>query len=325
MSSTDSVADSAASQNWRLWLIALLLALLFHAFLLMTHVHWPSAARPPRVQIQNIDPRKLEEIRKKWDAKNAQKPILLDKNPKAKTDEPPPPDAKYMSDRNHRVEKEQRAKMGEVLPKPGQPTAPTHSEAQPKPRAEAHPPATQSRRLPDLGNLGLKYRLGADSKPKTHSESKAAAHDQPPPPAQRGADQWLRDRDIPEGSENILNTQESVYYSFYARLYEAIGPLWQSKINELGALRKLREGDYTTNVDVVMDREGNLVAVNLLQSSGVRDFDNAVDDSWKKVGRFPNPPTGLLDEQQQVHTGWSFTVHVGMGGPMRFLPPERQY
>jgi hypothetical protein len=78
-------------------------------------------------------------------------------------------------------------------------------------------------------------------------------------------------------------------------------------------------------VDVIFDPDGNLVGVRRIQSSGIDDFDLAVDESWKKVGRFPNPPKGLLGAENQVHTGWTFTVQVGDGFNMNYLPPERNY
>ena len=84
-------------------------------------------------------------------------------------------------------------------------------------------------------------------------------------------------------------------------------------------------GEYSTIVDVILDGHGNLIGVRTLQSSGIAEFDNAVDVSWKKIGNFPNPPTALLNELGQVHTGWTFSVQVGQGFNLEYMPPERTY
>jgi outer membrane biosynthesis protein TonB len=121
----------------------------------------------------------------------------------------------------------------------------------------------------------------------------------------------------------MLNAQESIYYSFYSRLYESVGPIWQSQIRQVN--RKLPLGEYTTSVEVIFDRQGNLLDVRQIQGSGIVEFDQAVPNSWRRIGNFPNPPSGLLDSNGQVHTGWTFTVNVGNGPGFMLQPPERVY
>jgi hypothetical protein len=78
-------------------------------------------------------------------------------------------------------------------------------------------------------------------------------------------------------------------------------------------------------VDVVFDRDGNLIAVQQLATSGILEFDQAAATARKAIGRFPNPPSGLLNEEGQVHTGWTFTVQLGQGSALEYLPPEQVY
>ncbi len=303
------------------WIVATILALLFHLLLLLPKfpgLLLPEVQKKPQIKIQNVDPRKLEEMRRKW--RDSEKQLLLNKNSSQPNAAEPPPDARYMSDRNIRVDKETRAREHVVLPKQGAPGP----KAAPQPReTQAPKPKVKGRALPKLGNLGLPL-------PAPSTGSQAQAPTQPRRPVARSGDegghQYIKDPKALEGSENILNAQESVFYSFYARLYEAIGPIWQSKIRE-GAFRrgKLAAGNYTTQLDVVFDKQGNLVGIRQLQGSGIPEFDQAATLSWKQIGRFPNPPTGLLNEQEQVHTGWTFTVQVNQGMNFESLPPERVY
>lgn len=303
-------------RSWKIWIIFFLLALLFHAILFALRLQWSLPTPPPRVEVQNIDPQKLDAIRRQWKEKS----LLLDKNPSLPSSKEAPPDARYMSDRNIRVEKEQRARDTQVIPKPGQPNSSVQSESKsahrPPPRTKAQPHP-----LPKLGDLGVPFRLDAkpEAPPPEDQTSQSSSS------ASQGGDQATLDKDLPVGSQNMLNAQESIYYSFYSRLYQAIGPIWQSLIREIPYRRRVNPGEYNTVVDVIFDENGNLKEVHRIQSSGIPEFDNSVDQAWKRVGRFPNPPQGLLDSQRQVHTGWTFSVQVGEGSNFQYLPPARNY
>jgi TonB family protein len=294
------------------WILAALFALLFHALLLIPKIPGfffdAKPLPPPRVDIKQVDPRKLEAIRKQWKAREKQ--LLIDKSAPAASE--PPADARYMSDRNIRVDKEQRAKQTAVIPKAGRP-------GEPQPAHPPPPPPKAQRRLPELGNLGVKLPAAPRRSPPPRQAAAASNS------GDEAGSQAIRDPSLPEGSENLLNAQESVYYSFYSRLYEAIGPVWQSKVRTAARMRRLQPGEYTTHVDVVLDANGNLVGVQQLSSSGIPEFDQAADSAWRRIGRFPNPPTDLLDEKGQIHTGWTFTVQLNQGMNLDYLPPERTY
>lgn len=310
-------------RKWGLWILIVLLTLLIHFLFFLTHVDWGTPKAPPRVEVQQVDPQKLEQIRKRW--REQEKNILIDKN-QPKSDQAPD-NARYMSDKNIRVEKEQRARDHVIQPKPGANTQTqdrTKPQIAPRPEIKAQPkPQTHAHGLPQLGNLGVPFRLNEQSKqsPKQRAQTAAGAYSPP------GGEQYIDDKNLPVGSENLLNAEESVYYSFYARLYDAIGPIWASRLRELAGSTRVQPGDYTTAVDVVLDKEGNLVEVRIMQSSQVRAFDDAVNTSWAKIGKFPNPPSGLIKEDGKVHTGWNFTVQVGQGGGggLMLMPPERSY
>jgi TonB family protein len=291
--------------RWLLWLLYLGLAVLIHILLFRIHWEWPEGPPPPPVEVQQIDPRKLDAIRRQWKEKS----LLLNKDQSPKTDAPPPPDARYMSDRNRTVEKEQRARETNVIPKP--------SSSEVKPQSKKSNPHNALKNRTNLGNLALPFKL--DGRPKEVTEEQP----RPPRPAQRGGDQAILDDSLPVGSENVLNTQESIYYSFYARLYEEVGPLWQSRTNEAVYKIPVQPGQYTTVVEVILDQQGNLQGIRRIQSSGVELFDQVVDQTWRKIERFPNPPSGLLDRERQVRMAWRFTVSIGQGMNFNYLPPER--
>jgi TonB family protein len=307
--------------RWQIWLTVAVLVLLGHLLFSLMDIDWKTPAPPMPVEINQVDPQKLAQIRKEWSKKNQQS-ILIDKD-KNRPADAKPKDAKYFSDKNIKVDKEQIARDKNVLPKPGTPGPQAKAQTKSKPAAPKVQAAPKMDSLPDLSKLGVPFPTPKPKPPEEQTDAPFQQENQRA--ADDAGDQNVDRRDLPQGSENMLNAEESVYYSFYSRMYEAIAPVWQSKVREVTPTQRILPGDYTTVVDVVMDAEGNLTQVRQIQSSGVAVLDEAVETSWKKIGHFPNPPKDLLNPQGEVHTGWTFTVQLQQGAGMEYLPPARVY
>lgn len=302
------------------WIQAALLTLL-------AHLAWLAL---PWEKILRFDalPRKKEQIEVSTFSKDAldalkrrvQEPrsLLLDRNQPAVKEAPD--DAHYFSDRNIRVQKEQRARETAVLPKPGRP--------QPQGRAQRRSSAPSATRPADSAELlkRLGVPLGFQNRPRPAAlpSSDAATSDENPAQAggESGGDQYIRDPSLPVGGENMLNAQESVFYSFYSRLYQAVGPVWQSLLTQIR--RAVPPGQYTTQVEVLLDREGKIVQVKFAGRSGIPEFDHVVEQAWQRLPRFPNAPRGLVQGDGYIHTGWTFTVNVGQNF-FQVAPPHRVY
>lgn len=267
------------------WVLAGVIALALHgAILFLPWQKWlPTGALTPprRMEVVPLTSDQIAALRAR-----RERTLLLQKDLADARDERPR-DARYFSDRDRTVEKEQRAERTDAIPRQGVPAAPSAA--------------------PDLGRLGVAL-------PQPTGKRKPVA----------GADQAILDTQLPAGAENVLNTERSVYYSFYSRLYEAIAPVWQSRIRDVTPTRKLPAGEYPTDVIITMDRLGNLRAISYLRRSGVFEFDDAVEYSWRKIRQFPNPPAGLLREDGTVQTTWTFNVSVGPGTVIQYSPPVRR-
>ncbi|MBC7690802.1 MAG: TonB C-terminal domain-containing protein [Methylotenera sp.] len=311
-----------SQRNWKGWILVGLITLLFHVLVFwIKPIGWQTnpTLQPPRVDIHQVDPKKLEAIRKQW--RNREKALLLDKDKSPIVPTPDNPDARYMSDRNKRVEKEQRARETNVIPRSGAKTQSdrTAEMKAAKPATPAQKARARNQTGTKLGTLGV--NLGLDQPPRPEQNATPAQSQE----QASGGDQALLDKSLAAGAENMLNTQESVYYSFYARIYEAIGPIWQSRIREGLRSRTIPPNTYLTEVDVVFDSEGNLLEVHHIKDCGIQEFDQAVDKAWKAVGKFPNPPKALLNSRGEVHVGWTFGVELGAGTGVQLLAPERNY
>lgn len=294
----------ARTENTQRWVLIIFLALLFHAVLLA--LPWHLIFPPPQFPSQPMKIRQLsaEELAQLKNAQLKGKQFLLARDNILPSDTPPK-DARYFSDRNRQVEREQKARNQVIAPERS---------------ASPSKPSVTGTSIPKLNQLGI---------PIEKMKPKLTSRGSDPSEAREGnianQDQAIHDPTLPEGNENLLNTEQSIYYSYYARLYEAIGPVWQERINTIIYSQKVVPGTYQTLVDVAFDTQGNLSNIGFVQKSGLQDFDQAVVFAWQKIKRFPNPPKGLIRTDGKVHVGFSFTVEVSRSSQFQYSNPRRVY
>lgn len=307
---TYSSSPSSRKQHL-IWVFLFLLAIAWH--LLLTLLPWErffvlSPSLPPPVEIHEVDPQTLQAIRNQWKKKQL---LLSQEKTPPDPHTPKPEDSRFLSDRNRRVEKQTRARQTSVIPKPSSQASSSIDQSTPL-------------QTENLENLGVKFDLSSQNKTLALQSKvqKSASRN-----TQFGGDQAIDDPGIEEGDRNLLNSEQSIYYSFYARLYEQVGPLWESRIRSVpySRIQSIPPIDYIAQVDVVLNTEGKLVAVHFIKRSGVKEFDEAILYAWNRIQHFPNPPQGLLNEKGEVHTGWTFTVQLSPKTGFQYLPPERVY
>ncbi len=76
----------------------------------------------------------------------------------------------------------------------------------------------------------------------------------------------------------------------------------------LGGRRLANDKNYITGVIVVLDRNGKITAVKVLQPSGARDLDDAAVGAFYEAGPFPDPPAGLIDKNGEIQIRWDFIL-----------------
>jgi TonB family protein len=123
-------------------------------------------------------------------------------------------------------------------------------------------------------------------------------------------------KDVDKGAETLLSTREFVYYSFYARIRRQLNQHWGGKVRE--KLTKIfREGrtiastdDKITKVLITLNRRGDLVRVQVLNDSGIRDLDEAAVEAFKEAAPFPNPPDGIVEPDGTIKIRWDFILEA---------------
>jgi hypothetical protein len=121
--------------------------------------------------------------------------------------------------------------------------------------------------------------------------------------------------DVKEGEITSLNTAEFVYYSFYRRVEDGIVYLWNRYVNDYivshpDVRSNLSNRDYITEVEAVLDGEGNFVRMYIIKSSGVAGIDSAPGKAFVEASPFQNPPQGMVGQDNMVRMRWRFIVSV---------------
>lgn len=121
--------------------------------------------------------------------------------------------------------------------------------------------------------------------------------------------------DVKIGSFTALNTDQYLYYSFYARIEEQIRYRWENRvmaaIQRFDNITMMNTGNrnWVTQVEFLLDREGFLKSALVMKESGVKIFDMAAINAFREARVFPNPPPEMIKEDGFIHIKYSFSVN----------------
>jgi TonB family protein len=234
---------------------------------------------------------------------------IVEQNEKPINDEIPE-DAKFLSAKNQRVVKETRAqKTGDFRNSAGKgmDTKPAEEMAQ--------KPATQSKvtrgTLPMLSDLRPKFDPTTSQEVKKNTGSGG--------PVSQTND-FIKDTN--PSLETLLSTREFVYYTYYQRIRAQIRQFWEPSIREkvkriFATGRTIAsEHDHITRVIIILDKNGNLMRVQVIGESGLKDLDDAAVEAFRAAEPFPNPPKGIVDKDGTIKINWDFVLEASNDGPI---------
>jgi TonB family protein len=119
--------------------------------------------------------------------------------------------------------------------------------------------------------------------------------------------------DIPLGDITQLNTIEFKHYGFYHRIRQRLEQFWgrsiQEKAQELSKMGRApaARDNLITSLQITLDYRGEIVAIKVLGSSGIKELDEAAIESFNHAGPFPNPPKELI-VNGRVTLEWGFVI-----------------
>jgi protein TonB len=217
-------------------------------------------------------------------------------------------DAKYLGERDQKVEEETRAKQVDAFRKGGAPSkAGTGGKASLSlknlaPASKAFTPPTKAE---IDGYKELQKQRITQQKPNAGGEQSAEN-------AGSATNDYLKD--AKDGNRTLLSTKEFVYFGYYRRIREKLEVAWNSRLRSTlgdyvyGGRHLATDRNYVTGLMIVLDRYGKITAVQVMQNSGARDLDQAAVDAFNEAGPFPDPPTGLVDADGTIKIRWDFIL-----------------
>lgn len=133
--------------------------------------------------------------------------------------------------------------------------------------------------------------------------------------AQRQQIQAYLPPDLELGDMVALNTDQNLFFTFYRRMAEKIIWPWAQSVTasfekmrasgQLGATPKA----WVTILEVLLDRNGNVVSTSPLQLAGEYDMDSAPVRAFKNAKNFPNPPIEMVEEDGYIRIRYKFVVY----------------
>ena len=118
------------------------------------------------------------------------------------------------------------------------------------------------------------------------------------------------------GSHTLLNTKEFRYYSYFSRMKEQLYWRWIHLFRESAPVLSSRlakqkaQGFFHTSLYVYLSPDGEIQDISVVKSSGVESIDSLALYAFLQSAPFPNPPTGLVEEDGLIHIRQSFNLYI---------------
>ncbi len=223
---------------------------------------------------------------------------------------------KYLSEKSNSVEKETKAKLGQKFLNSKQSINTRVSPALKQQVAQQKYAAPKTK--PKLFEQGFdaysalnKKNIAADIKQQGQARADRAAASANNQEASTTNDNL---ENIHDDLMTRLNTREYKYFGYYNRIKTQLNQWWVPEV-QLKFTKMIKQGrtiasseNKITKLVIILNKSGNLVKVQVLAESGVRDLDDAAVDAFRQAAPFPNPPQGMMETDGTVRIRWDCVV-----------------
>jgi outer membrane biosynthesis protein TonB len=133
-----------------------------------------------------------------------------------------------------------------------------------------------------------------------------------------------RNHNVDFGDFTALNSDRALYYSFYSRIDDAIRPRWVNYVR--ATLYELERNprfngnqvwgnqEWRSELEILLDREGNYESSILRTSSGVAKLDAAPSQAFRDAAQIQHPPPEMVKSDGKIHLYYSFVVRANPRG-----------
>ena len=165
--------------------------------------------------------------------------------------------------------------------------------------------------LPAIGFLACSAH--APARPPSTAAQPPGSVPSAPPDQQAQPFSWETPHppiDLPAdaGDNEAINRRRWSFAAFFNRVKSTVRAQWHPDEPWLKVARDKRPAvaGLTTRLEVVLDREGNLLRVAVHQSCGVAALDDAALEAFKAAAPFAKPPGPLVNDHGTVEFRFGF-------------------
>lgn len=226
--------------------------------------------------------------------------------------------AKFLSEKSNTVDRETRAKVGKKFLNsqqtansqaiPEQKAQPVTKPVQAQAKTKAQPQLFDSG-FDAYATLNKAQELKALPAPQQKNSRNLAS-------AQNSQASSTNDHleNVKDDLMTKLNTREYKYYGYYNRIKTQLNDWWVPQVQQKFT-KMMKQGrtiasseNKITKLIIILNSAGNLVKVQVMGESGVRDLDDAAVEAFRQAAPFPNPPKGMMENDGTVKIRWDCVV-----------------
>lgn len=292
---------------------------LFHVFLLAAIFVIPylKAPKPAEVEVVLIDQTPAEPTAKTEaleEQKNPTQVVQMDENQANNQDDK---NAKYLSAKNNTVKKQTVAKnVGQFKNSAQTVNSAATKSSQQKMAARAEEKSEQQKQKPTskLFDTGFDVYSSLNKNQATQKMAQKEHTFQNGSSEQKASANNDHVEDAEQSLMTQLNTREYKYYGYHKRIRTQLDQWYEGQLRD--QLKKIvsqgrtiaSEENKRTQLLIILNDKGNLVKVEILGVSGVKELDDAAVEAFRKAAPFPNPPKGMIDTDGTIKVRWDFVL-----------------
>ena len=115
---------------------------------------------------------------------------------------------------------------------------------------------------------------------------------------------------VKPGNQTALNTAAVPFATYLNGMHNRIHPIFAdsflSSLDNLPASHPMNDPKMFTRLEIVLSRDGHLVKMGIVKTSGVTAFDIAALDSVQRASPFGSAPTAIVSPDGRVYLHWEF-------------------
>lgn len=118
---------------------------------------------------------------------------------------------------------------------------------------------------------------------------------------------------VAEGEGTYLNTKEFKYATFFYRVRDSVGAVWEGmvrgELSRRDPSRQIYGGeDRFTTLSIQLDAQGRLTSARVARKSGLRFLDRVAVRAFRRASPFPRPPPAMADEDGSIRFNFQFAL-----------------